>query len=65
MKRRVIRVAGGVSVIAAVLMAWGCNTVEGVGEDITDASVATKRAITGESRAESTARGGSESKNRD
>ncbi|MCC6676128.1 MAG: entericidin [Phycisphaerales bacterium] len=60
-----IRIVGSVSVVVAVLLTWGCNTVEGVGEDISDASAATKKAITGEPRAESTARGGSDSKNRD
>ncbi len=59
-------IVGGVAVLVLAGAMTGCNTVRGVGEDITDASDATKHAITGDGgSSSSSSKGGSESKNRD
>jgi predicted small secreted protein len=42
---RVKCVVLGVALVAAALVAAGCQTVKGVGQDITNASEATERAI--------------------
>lgn len=65
---RMVFAGGAVVVVLAVpVVLTGCNTVRGVGEDITDASDATKHAISGDgaSHADSSPKGGSASQNRD
>lgn len=59
-----IRLMLGVAGLMAAALA-GCSTVEAVGEDLSEAGSRTKQALTGEPAAESTARGGADSKNRD
>ena len=41
------RTVVGLAILAAGAVLGGCNTVSGVGQDIQDASSATKKAITG------------------
>lgn len=68
MNRRMMKVMVGAGMTAVTVAVGlgalsGCNTVRGVGEDITEASDNTKRAITGESK--NSAHGGAESRNRE
>lgn len=54
-----------IAIAATGLAVPACNTVRGVGEDITEASDATKRAITRDDGPSRSAQGGTDSKNRD
>lgn len=65
MNRRMLKMlAAGLAAAAASAGLPGCDTVRGVGDDLTEVTDNTTKAITGEPRT-SDARGGSGSRNRE